>query len=145
MPRGHDSSAQPSVDSVQSTGSMPASASASFAREKGLLPIMSALRANDLKEARRIGVDVLPGLFQPLMQQADGLMQLQIDIGKKEFLHSAWDWASTRIPLLLGIWVLTKGLTILALVMVLTWHPDWKDNLSHMVSRLSLDQRQQMQ
>ncbi len=57
-------------------------------REKGLLPIMSALRANDLKEARRIGVDVLPGLFQPLMQQADGLMQLQIDVGKKEFLHS---------------------------------------------------------
>ena len=114
-------------------------------REKGLLPIMSALHANDLKEARRIGVDVLPGLFQPLMQQADGLMQLQIDVGKKEFLHSAWDWASTRIPLLLGIWVLTKGLTILALVMVLTWHPDWKDNLSHMVLRLSLDQKQQMQ
>ena len=54
-------------------------------REEGLLPIMAALRANDVKEAKRLNIEVIPGLFAPLVEKSNALSQLQLDVAKQEF------------------------------------------------------------
>ena len=53
--------------------------------QEGLLPAVVALRANNVTEALRLVVEKIRPLYVPLSTDVDALMQLQMDVAKKEF------------------------------------------------------------
>jgi methyl-accepting chemotaxis protein-1 (serine sensor receptor) len=66
-----------------------------FAGE-GLLPAVAALRANDVKEAQRLAKDKVEPLFVALERGADALIDLQIDVAKKEYDAAVARYATIR-------------------------------------------------
>jgi methyl-accepting chemotaxis protein len=55
-----------------------------FASE-GLLPAVTALRANDVKEAQRLAKDKVEPLFLAVARGVEALITLQIDVAKQEY------------------------------------------------------------
>jgi methyl-accepting chemotaxis protein len=55
-----------------------------FAKE-GLLPAVTALRANDVKQAQRLATDKVEPMFAALERGIGALIDLQVDVARKEY------------------------------------------------------------
>ncbi|MEQ1517241.1 MAG: Tar ligand binding domain-containing protein, partial [Usitatibacteraceae bacterium] len=64
--------------------------------EKGLLPAIKALRANDLKEATRLSTEVLGPLSKPVGAGSEALTKLQVDVAKTEYDQAQSRYATIR-------------------------------------------------
>jgi len=53
--------------------------------QDGLRPAVAALRANDLEEAKRLSLEKIRPLYQPVSAGIEALMKLQLDVAKQEF------------------------------------------------------------
>lgn len=79
---------------------------------EGLRPALAALRANDIKEARRISLEIMRPLYKPAEEAMHELINLQIDVARKEYEAAQQRYASSRnmmfaaivAGLALGIW-----------------------------------------
>jgi methyl-accepting chemotaxis protein-1 (serine sensor receptor) len=54
-------------------------------RQEAVLPTVAALRANDIEAAKRLIVEKISPLYNPVREGVDALMQLQLDVAKAEF------------------------------------------------------------
>ncbi|MBV5293318.1 MAG: Tar ligand binding domain-containing protein [Curvibacter lanceolatus] len=80
-----------------------------FAQE-GLQPALAAMRANDLDETRRLALEKLHPLWDPVRDNLHALHQLQVDVAKHEYdgeianfgMISAWSIASIAGGILVG-------------------------------------------
>ncbi len=90
---------------------------------EGVLPVMAALRANDLKDSQRLVTEKIRPLFVPVEQGIAALIKLQLDEAQKEYTESAARYATTRIVsigsiagglLFAGIfgWMITRSITV---------------------------------
>jgi methyl-accepting chemotaxis protein len=82
-----------------------------FERE-GLRPSLAALRANDLANARRITFEKNRPLYVAVSADIEALMQLQLDVAKKEFDAATARYANIRM---LAIGAILSGLLIAVL------------------------------
>jgi len=63
----------------------------------GLLPAVAALRGNDLKEAQRLAKDKVEPLFVALERGAEALINLQVDVARKEYEAAVVRYETIRI------------------------------------------------
>src|SRR5450830_1143826 len=78
--------------------------------QEGLKPAVASMRANDLDEARRLALEKLHPLWDPVRDNMQALHQLQVDVAKQEFedeaarfgVISAWSIASIVGGILVG-------------------------------------------
>jgi len=64
--------------------------------EDGLRPAIAALRANDLVPARQIIEHKIRPLYEPVGEDVENLLQLQIDVAKAEYESAGLRYNSTR-------------------------------------------------
>lgn len=65
--------------------------------KEGLAPAVAALRANDVKEAHRLAKDKVEPLFVALARGAEALINLQIDVAKKEYSAAVGRYETIRV------------------------------------------------
>jgi methyl-accepting chemotaxis protein len=65
--------------------------------QEGLLPAVAALRANDIEAAKRIVVEKIRPLYLPVNDGIRALMQLQLDVAKKEYVEAEERYATIRL------------------------------------------------
>src|SRR5450830_33876 len=78
--------------------------------QEGLKPAVASMRANDLDETRRLALEKLHPLWDPVRDNMQALHQLQVDVAKQEFedeaarfgVISAWSIASIVGGILVG-------------------------------------------
>jgi len=63
---------------------------------EGLKPTIAALRANNLKEANRLVVEVVRPKYTPVREGIDALMKLQLDTAKQEYEQAQSRYATIR-------------------------------------------------
>jgi len=63
---------------------------------EGLKPAIAALRANNIKEANRLVVEVIRPTYKPVGEGIDALGKLQLNEAKKEYEASTARYTSTR-------------------------------------------------
>jgi methyl-accepting chemotaxis protein-1 (serine sensor receptor) len=80
--------------------------------QEGLLPTVVALRANDLKEARRVLTERVRPLSAPVERGVEALIKLQVDEARKTFDDAAARYATIR---LISIAAIAGGLLFAAL------------------------------
>ncbi|MDP3687487.1 MAG: methyl-accepting chemotaxis protein, partial [Sulfurimicrobium sp.] len=79
---------------------------------EGLKPSITALRANNVKEAEQIVVNKIRPLYVPVREGIDALIQLQLDVAKSEFEKSTKLYETSRttaitvivLGILLALW-----------------------------------------
>ena len=64
--------------------------------QEGLIPVIAALRANDVQEVKRLVVSKVRPLYMPVKAGIDTLIQLQFDIAKSNFVASQARYTSIR-------------------------------------------------
>ena len=64
--------------------------------QEGIRPAITALRANNLEEAKRLALDVIPVLNAPVSQGTDALMHLQLNEAKKEYAAAVSSYETIR-------------------------------------------------
>jgi methyl-accepting chemotaxis protein len=65
--------------------------------QEGLLKVVAALRANDIKEANRLVVSNIRPLYLPVGKGIDALLKYQLDSGKREYDAALASFQSIRI------------------------------------------------
>ncbi|MDD0813255.1 methyl-accepting chemotaxis protein [Curvibacter sp. HBC28] len=53
--------------------------------DEGLMPAVNAMRSNDLEEARRLALEKMHPLWDPVRDGMHALQQLQVDVAKQEY------------------------------------------------------------
>ncbi|WP_426116935.1 methyl-accepting chemotaxis protein [Massilia sp. PWRC2] len=86
--------------------------------QEGLRPSMVALRANDIPEARRLLVEKISVLYEPMRVNIDALMKIQLDEARKEYGAALARYATIRLVAIgsISVGVLFAVLFGLALV-----------------------------
>ena len=64
--------------------------------QEGIRPAIAALRANNLEEAKRLVLDVIPVLNASVSKNTDALMQMQLDEAKKEYAAAVSSYETIR-------------------------------------------------
>jgi PAS domain S-box-containing protein len=68
--------------------------------DKGLLPAIAALKAGNLAEAKRLELEVLPALFEPVRHSVNDLITLQLDVAKTEAVKARTSYHTMRATIL---------------------------------------------
>ena len=71
--------------------------------QQGLLKVVAALRANDIKEANRLTIENVRPLYAPVGAGIDALLKFQLDAGKRAYDASVSRYESIRLLSLLAI------------------------------------------
>ncbi|WP_318013734.1 methyl-accepting chemotaxis protein [Roseateles oligotrophus] len=85
--------------------------------QQGLLPAIAALKADDMPTVEKLVKTQLPVLFAPVKKGAEALMQLQIDVAKREYDEASARYSSIRWASMLAI---ALGLGFSGLIGLLT-------------------------
>ncbi len=109
----------------------------SFVTE-GLKPAIVALRANDITLANKIVVEKIRPLYQSVGDGIQKLMQLQLDVAKKEYTDSQARYASSR-NMVIGLIVFGLVMGIGMGYMIIKGINAAVDNLSGTMSRMAAD------
>lgn len=64
--------------------------------QEGLIPVIAALRANDVEEVKRLVVSKIRPLYAPVKAGIDALIQLQFDVAKSGFIASQARYTTIR-------------------------------------------------
>jgi methyl-accepting chemotaxis protein len=86
--------------------------------DEALKPVLAALKANDVEEAKRLTLDKIRPLYEPVKKGIDALGDMQLAEAKREFTEASESYAVLRAATVGGIFVGVLGAALFGFVLV---------------------------